>query len=161
MGNLASAIFVPYRAECGPAGSLFGVLATFVMEVLKAWPILRRPALALFELLGVMFILVLFGLVPWVDNYAHIVGFVTGLLLSYALLPNIQLELVPEKKSTQIMRVAAPIIFTLVIFLVLVTILYAFPLADCEVCKLLSCVPFVHDFCSEQNIDFETKFTKF
>ena len=33
VGNLASAIFVPYRAEVGPAGSHFGLLATCMVEV--------------------------------------------------------------------------------------------------------------------------------
>ena len=33
VGNLASAIFVPYRAEVGPAGAHFGLLATCMVEV--------------------------------------------------------------------------------------------------------------------------------
>ena len=42
IGNLASAIFVPFRAESGPAGSLFGLLASLVVEVVNAWPMLSR-----------------------------------------------------------------------------------------------------------------------
>ena len=42
IGNLASAIFVPFRAESGPAGSLFGLLAALVVEVVNAWPMLSR-----------------------------------------------------------------------------------------------------------------------
>jgi membrane associated rhomboid family serine protease len=33
VGNLASAIFVPNRAEVGPAGSHFGLLAAAIVEV--------------------------------------------------------------------------------------------------------------------------------
>ena len=33
VGNLGSAIFVPYRAEVGPAGAHFGLLATCMVEV--------------------------------------------------------------------------------------------------------------------------------
>ena len=41
VGNAASAIFVPHRAESGPAGSQFGLLAAMVVECVNAWPILR------------------------------------------------------------------------------------------------------------------------
>lgn len=42
IGNLASAIFVPFRAESGPAGSQFGLLAALIIEVVNAWPMLTR-----------------------------------------------------------------------------------------------------------------------
>jgi Rhomboid family len=44
VGNMASAIFVPFRAESGPAGSLFGLLAALVIEVVNVWPMLTRSA---------------------------------------------------------------------------------------------------------------------
>jgi len=42
IGNLASAIFVPFRAESGPAGSQFGLLAALIIEVVNVWPMLTR-----------------------------------------------------------------------------------------------------------------------
>ena len=42
IGNLASAIFVPFRAESGPAGSQFGLLAALVIEAVNVWPMLTR-----------------------------------------------------------------------------------------------------------------------
>ena len=41
VGNLASAIFVPYRAEVGPAGAHFGLLACCIVEVIHQWPSLK------------------------------------------------------------------------------------------------------------------------
>ncbi|KAK4874474.1 hypothetical protein RN001_013834 [Aquatica leii] len=86
-GNLASAIFVPYRADVGPSGSHFGLLACLIVEVLSAWPMLKHPNQALCKLLSITLFLFVIGLMPWVDNYAHLFGFVFGFLLSYALLP--------------------------------------------------------------------------
>ena len=37
----ASAIFVPYRAEVGPAGAHFGLLACCIVEVIHQWPSLK------------------------------------------------------------------------------------------------------------------------
>ena len=42
IGNMASAIFVPFRAESGPAGSQFGLLAALVIEAVNVWPMLTR-----------------------------------------------------------------------------------------------------------------------
>ena len=41
VGNLASAIFVPNRAEVGPCGAHFGVLAASIVEVIHQWPSLK------------------------------------------------------------------------------------------------------------------------
>ena len=49
-GNLASAVFIPYRAESGPAGAQFGVLACLIVEVINVWPILLQPSLAIGDL---------------------------------------------------------------------------------------------------------------
>merc|ERR1719500_1332383 len=133
VGNLASALFIPYRAEVGASGALFGVLATFVMEVVKTWEILCNPWLALGQLSAVMGVLLLFGLVPWIDNYAHTFGFVTGLLLAYAILP--ELKKSPDEheedsaKATKWKRALA-VIAAITIFCTLFTVFYTFSF-DC------------------------------
>ena len=85
VGNLASAIFVPYRAEVGPAGAHFGLLALSMVEVIHQWPTLKYPEMAILKIVGITAVLFLAGLLPWVDNYAHLFGFIFGFLLSYAL----------------------------------------------------------------------------
>ena len=158
VGNLASAVFIPYRAEVGASGALFGVLATFVVEVVKTWEILGSPWLALGQLLAVMGVLLLLGLVPWVDNYAHAFGFVTGLLLAYAILP--ELRKFPDGHGEDVAakvsrgKRAAAVVAAIVIFCTLFTVFYTFAF-DCAFCKLLSCLPIFDDFCAEQNIDFQ------
>merc|ERR1719499_3007848 len=141
-------------------GDVCGVLATFVVEVVKTWEILGSPWLALGQLLAVMGVLLLLGLVPWVDNYAHAFGFVTGLLLAYAILP--ELRKFPDgheeddaAKGSRMKRVAA-VVAAIAIFCILFTVFYTFAF-DCAFCKLLSCLSIFSDFCAEQNIDFQTQ----
>ncbi|ELW68284.1 Inactive rhomboid protein 2 [Tupaia chinensis] len=88
-GNLASAIFLPYRAEVGPAGSQFGLLACLFVELFQSWQLLERPWKAFLHLSAVMLFLFACGLLPWIDNIAHIFGFLSGLLLAFAFLPYI------------------------------------------------------------------------
>ena len=80
VGNLASAIFVPNRAEVGPSGSHFGVLAASIVEVIHQWPSLKYPEMAILKLVGVTAVFFLAGLLPWIDNYAHLFGFIFGFL---------------------------------------------------------------------------------
>ncbi|KAM6424381.1 inactive rhomboid protein 1 isoform 2-T3 [Liasis olivaceus] len=149
-GNLASAIFLPYRAEVGPAGSQFGILACLFVELFQSWQILARPWRALFKLLAVVLFLFAFGLLPWIDNFAHICGFISGLFLSFAFLPYISFGRFDlYRKRCQI------IIFQLVfvgLLSGLVVLFYFYPIR-CQWCEVLTCLPFTDKFCEKYDLD--------
>lgn len=152
-GNLASAIFVPYRADVGPAGSQFGLLACLIVEVLNAWPMLKHPNQALCKLLAITFILFLVGLLPWVDNYAHLFGFVFGFLLSYALLPFVSFG--PYDRQKKIILIWVCLLSAAFLFICLVLLFYIIPVYDCKVCSYFNCLPLTQEFCASQNINFK------
>ncbi|XP_020942613.1 inactive rhomboid protein 1 isoform X4 [Sus scrofa] len=149
-GNLASAIFLPYRAEVGPAGSQFGILACLFVELFQSWQILARPWRAFFKLLAVVLFLFAFGLLPWIDNFAHISGFVSGLFLSFAFLPYISFG------KFDLYRKRCQIIVFQVVFLGLlaglVVLFYVHPVR-CEWCEFLTCIPFTDKFCEKYELD--------
>ncbi|MBW00338.1 Inactive rhomboid protein 1, partial [Eschrichtius robustus] len=149
-GNLASAIFLPYRAEVGPAGSQFGILACLFVELFQSWQILARPWRAFFKLLAVVLFLFTFGLLPWIDNFAHISGFVSGLFLSFAFLPYISFG------KFDLYRKRCQIIIFQVVFLGLlaglVVLFYFYPVR-CEWCEFLTCIPFTDKFCEKYELD--------
>ena len=154
-GNLASAIFIPFRAESGPAGAQFGVLATLIVEVLNVWPALKSPGQALLKLVLILFILLVMGLLPWVDNYAHIVGFFTGFLLAYALMPYIAFDRSVHGKTKRGLMICMCLALAVLIFTTLAVVFYNIPNTECEWCKYLTCIPFTQDFCADQNINFQ------
>ncbi|XP_069875833.1 inactive rhomboid protein 1 isoform X2 [Dipodomys merriami] len=149
-GNLASAIFLPYRAEVGPAGSQFGILACLFVELFQSWQILARPWRAFFKLLAVVLFLFAFGLLPWIDNFAHISGFVSGLFLSFAFLPYISFG------KFDLYRKRCQIIIFQAVFLGLlaglVVLFYFYPVR-CEWCEFLTCIPFTDKFCEKYELD--------
>lgn len=177
-GNLASAIFLPYRAEVrpprdpawavrrggggsrvllstpspqvGPAGSQFGILACLFVELFQSWQILARPWRAFFKLLAVVLFLFTFGLLPWIDNFAHISGFISGLFLSFAFLPYISFG------RFDLYRKRCQIIVFQVVFLGLlaglVVLFYFYPVR-CEWCEFLTCIPFTDKFCEKYELD--------
>ncbi|MGH0160448.1 UNVERIFIED_CONTAM: hypothetical protein FKN15_039335 [Acipenser sinensis] len=149
-GNLASALFLPYRAEVGPAGSQFGLLACLFVELIQGWQILEKPWKAFCKLLGVVLFLFLCGLLPWIDNIAHIFGFLSGLLLSFAFLPYITFG------TSDKYRKRALILLTLLAFLGLFSSLivwfYIHPI-HWHWLEHLTCLPFTSKFCEKYDID--------
>ncbi|XP_034247424.1 inactive rhomboid protein 1 isoform X2 [Thrips palmi] len=152
-GNLASAIFVPYRAEVGPAGAQFGLLACLIVEVLNVWPMLKRPGHAMLRLLGITLFLFVLGLVPWIDNYAHLFGFIFGFLLSYALLPYVSFGTYDRQRKIALIWVC--LLSCLFLFAALFALFYVIPVYDCEICTYFNCLPLTRDFCAEQNINLK------
>ncbi|XP_052467169.1 inactive rhomboid protein 1 [Carassius gibelio] len=149
-GNLASAIFLPYRAEVGPAGSQFGILACLFVELFQSWQILARPWRAFFKLSCIVLFLFAFGLLPWIDNFAHICGFVSGFFLSFAFLPYISFGQVDMyRKRLQILVALA---LFLGIFSGFVVLFYIYPV-KCEWCELLTCIPLTDKFCEKYDLN--------
>lgn len=145
-GNLGSAIFLPYRAEVGPAGSHFGILACLFVEIFQSWQMLKSPGRALLKLFGIAIVLFLFGALPWIDNFAHIFGFLSGLLLSFVFLPYITFSDF-DRRRKRIQVITCLVIF-IAVFTLLVIFFYVEPLSDCPACRYLNCIPITDFFCS-------------
>lgn len=149
-GNLASAIFVPYRGEVGPAGSQFGLLACLFVEVINSWDLLDNPKKSITRLSLIAAFFFALGLLPWVDNYAHIFGFLIGMLLSLALLPF--LTVTEYKRKLKMIIIAVCLALVAVILSGLLLALYAFPVYDCSWCQYLNCIPLGPNWCADQDI---------
>ncbi|XP_069728547.1 inactive rhomboid protein 2 [Phaenicophaeus curvirostris] len=149
-GNLASAIFLPYRAEVGPAGSQFGLLACLFVELFQSWQVLEKPWKAFLNLFGIVLFLFICGLLPWIDNIAHLFGFLSGLLLSFAFLPYITFGTV-DKYRKRAMIIVSLLVFV-GLFASLVIWLYVYPV-NWRWVEYLTCLPFTNKFCEKYELD--------
>uniref|UniRef100_A0A672K7V8 Inactive rhomboid protein n=1 Tax=Sinocyclocheilus grahami TaxID=75366 RepID=A0A672K7V8_SINGR len=149
-GNLASAIFLPYRAEVGPAGSQFGILACLFVELFQSWQILARPWWAFIKLSCIVLFLFAFGLLPWIDNFAHICGFVSGFFLSFAFLPYISFGRMDMYRKR--LQILVALTLFLGIFSSFVVLFYVYPV-KCEWCELLTCIPLTDKFCEKYDLN--------
>lgn len=73
-------------ASTGASGSLFGVIAILLLDLLYHWGERKSPWVDLAWILvdiGISFVL---GLLPGLDNFSHIGGFIMGLVLGVFLL---------------------------------------------------------------------------
>ncbi|XP_051491022.1 inactive rhomboid protein 2 [Apus apus] len=149
-GNLASAIFLPYRAEVGPAGSQFGLLACLFVELFQSWQVLEKPWKAFLNLFGIVLFLFICGLLPWIDNIAHLFGFLSGLLLSFAFLPYITFGTV-DKYRKRAMIIVSLLVFV-GLFASLVVWLYVYPI-NWRWVEYLTCLPFTSKFCEKYELE--------
>lgn len=149
-GNLASAIFLPYRAEVGPAGSQFGLLACLFVELFQSWQVLEKPWKAFLNLSGIVLFLFICGLLPWIDNIAHIFGFLSGLLLSFAFLPYITFGTM-DKYRKRAMIIISLLVFV-GLFTSLVIWLYVYPI-NWHWIEYFTCLPFTTKFCEKYDLD--------
>lgn len=73
-------------ASTGASGSLFGILAITLLDLLYTWKERRSPAKDLMFIFIDVVIAFVLGLLPGLDNFSHIGGFLMGLVLGVCLL---------------------------------------------------------------------------
>lgn len=151
-GNLASALFLPYRAEVGPAGSQFGLLACLFVELFQGWQMLERPWKAFLKLVCIVLFLFLCGLLPWIDNIAHIFGFLSGLLLSFAFLPYITFGTFDKYRKR--ILIAVSLLAYIGLFSSLIVWFYIYPI-NWHWLEHLTCLPITNKFCEKYDIDHD------
>ncbi|XP_072882677.1 inactive rhomboid protein 2-like isoform X5 [Hemitrygon akajei] len=137
-------------SQVGPAGSQFGLLACLFVELFQSWQILEKPWKALMKQLRILMVLFTVGLLPWIDNIAHIFGFLSGFLLSFAFLPYITFGRA-DKYRKRILIIGSLLMFV-GLSASLVIWFYAYPIY-CQWCEYLTCVPFTSTFCEKYDLD--------
>ncbi|KAF5729966.1 inactive rhomboid protein 1-like [Tripterygium wilfordii] len=85
-GSVLSALFIQKNISVGASGALFGLLGAMLSELLTNWTIYTNKAAALITLIIIIAINLAVGILPHVDNFAHIGGFLSGFLLGFVFL---------------------------------------------------------------------------
>lgn len=151
-GYLASATFVPYHTQVGPSGSQFALLACLMAETINSWKLLDNPMGSLWKLISIAFGLFFLGLLPWIDNYAHIFGFLVGLMLSMALTPYLTPFNDSYSRRKKVIQIWVCIVLVILTFVLLPLPLYIFPLYKCSWCQYLDCWPLTPNWCENHDI---------
>ena len=152
---MVSSIFIPYQPEVGSSGAIYGILASHVMELLVNWGIYKNPWKELVKLLVLMGGLFLFGLFPWVDNFAHIGGFLFGILTSFVFLPHVNFSRTEKVAKGPLKMVCSAII--VVLFLVIFIAFYVIDIGTCEGCEYLNCIPGTKSFCQDSSMNLRPR----
>ncbi|GAM27578.1 hypothetical protein SAMD00019534_107540, partial [Acytostelium subglobosum LB1] len=143
MGNLCSAIFLPLSVQAGASGAIFGFLGVLVTDLFRNWSLLKSPVINCCSLLFTVVSSFAVGLLlPGVDNFAHLGGFIMGILGSLIFLPS----LTPKRavgKRVCLVIIVLPL--TVAVFITLFAVFYRqIPTETwCPACKYVTCLQFL------------------
>ncbi|XP_028783406.1 RHOMBOID-like protein 1 [Neltuma alba] len=157
-GSLLSALFIQSNISVGASGALFGLLGAMLSELITNWSMYDNKFGALFTLVIIVAVNLAVGILPHVDNFAHIGGFITGFLLGFVFLIRPQFSWVnrryapPDyssasarsrfKKYQCILWILSLILVVAGITVGLIALLRGVDANDhCSWCHYLSCVP--------------------
>nr|CAD1817639.1 unnamed protein product [Ananas comosus var. bracteatus] len=98
-GSLLSALFIQSNISVGASGAVFGLLGAMLSELIMNWTIYANKFAALVSLLFIVVINLAVGILPHVDNFAHIGGFLSGFLLGFVFLIRPQFGWISQKND--------------------------------------------------------------
>ncbi|XP_050203418.1 RHOMBOID-like protein 1 isoform X2 [Mercurialis annua] len=96
-GSLLSALFIQTQISVGASGALFGLLGGMLSELITNWTIYANKVAALSTLMLIIIINLAVGILPHVDNFAHIGGFLSGFFLGFVFLIRPQFGWINQK----------------------------------------------------------------
>ncbi|CDP06604.1 unnamed protein product [Coffea canephora] len=168
-GSLFSALFLQSNISVGASGALFGLLGGMLSELITNWSIYANKVVSLVTLVVIVAINLAVGLLPHVDNFAHIGGFLSGFLLGFVFLIRPQFSWVSQRYALQTYPSSSPKhkfkayqcilwVLSLILLIVgftlgLVLLLRGVDLNDhCSWCHYMSCVPTSRWSCNTQPV---------
>ncbi|KAK9289698.1 hypothetical protein L1049_007857 [Liquidambar formosana] len=166
-GSLLSALFIQLNISVGASGAVFGLLGGMLSEIITNWTIYSNKLAAFLTLMVIIVINLAVGLLPHVDNFAHIGGFLSGFLVGFVFLIRPQFGWVsqryapPRYSSTSakpkfkmyqlILWVISLILLIVGLTVGLVMLLRGVDANDhCSWCHYLTCVPTARWSCNTE-----------
>ncbi|KAF8413114.1 hypothetical protein HHK36_001090 [Tetracentron sinense] len=154
-GSILSSLFIQNNISVGASGALFGLLGAMLSELITNWSIYTDKAAALFTLVAIIAINLAIGILPHVDNFAHIGGFMSGFLFGFVMLLRPQFGWVahrnlpanvrakPKYKAYQYILWLVALVLLIVGFTGGMVMLFRGENGNkhCSWCHYLSCVP--------------------
>lgn len=140
-----SAVFLPFELEVGASTAIYGLGSYYLVDLLVHWSLIISPMRYFLGLMIGSIVGLVFGLLPGIDNFAHIGGSAGGFLVSLLLVPRTK-----EGKSLKYAKVACivgpPLL--LIYFGLGIAILFTPVLRTsvwgCKWCEYLNCLPVFH-----------------
>ncbi|ORY86226.1 rhomboid family-domain-containing protein [Protomyces lactucae-debilis] len=152
-------------ASQGASGALFSIISLSLLDLLYHWKQIQKPMQGLITLIFDIVISFVLGLLPGVDNFSHIGGFMFGLLMGVALMRSPDaIKRITGTDSTvkhsgrffqgrkaawwafNALRCAC-LVLVVITYILLVQNFYKADPVKCSWCKYLSCIP-VSNWCS-------------
>ncbi|KAG0166242.1 hypothetical protein DFQ28_005495 [Apophysomyces sp. BC1034] len=147
-GFVLSAMFSQGKsASMGCSGALFGLIGYMLVDVFINWKVISHPGQELARILVTVIISLVLGLLPGLDNFAHVGGLAVGIVMGILIAPMRPNASKRAQFITWIVRVCA-LVLLIVMFAAAIKVFYSSPdpRQICPNCKYISCLP-VQNWC--------------
>jgi hypothetical protein len=126
---------------------MFAVLAILYLDLFMNWPLLETPWRDWFVLTLIVFFLLAIGLLPFIDNFANVGGFVCGILVGLIIIPRISFGKWDRRFKIAALVLAVPTLIT-VYFLAFYFFYKGDTVNSCSWCQIIDCIPQGTSWCS-------------
>lgn len=156
-GVLVSANMAPDAITVGSSAGVFGLLGATWVEHFIDWKCYKHHLVTILNLLIITTINFFIGLLPFVDNWCHLGGFVIGALLCCTVLLTRRHA---QSRCSDMWLLAAQVVCGLLVLLIFVAMVLGLVLdlqigASCEWCHYLTCIPTTWWVCDDIVTDQE------
>jgi len=128
------------RPSIGASGAIFGTVAVTWVDLFAHWKYQYKPVRKLMFMIIELLLGIGVGFIPFVDNFAHLGGFLMGLLVGTTFYPVISVTKRHRLVMWSFRLLAIPL--AVILFVVLTRNFYTSnPYAACTWCRYLSCLP--------------------
>jgi len=116
------------------------------VDLISSWSLVQDRWKQLCRLVTLLLVVFGIGMLPYVDNFAHVGGFTIGLLSALIVLPNLHTSFWAHC-SKGVMKILAGILI-LGLLAVWLSLFIENPSGEfCKWCHYLDCIPITKDFC--------------
>ncbi|KAF9356444.1 hypothetical protein BGX26_005252 [Mortierella sp. AD094] len=148
VGFIFGGNFAPLLSpSMGGSGAIFGLIGCLVLDLIQNWKLVVRPCFELTKLTFMILFSFAFGLLPFLDNFAHIGGFFTGILTGLVFMPVVYFSKRDKYIKWGLRVVALPLV---VLIIVLGLTNFYKGANNCSWCRYLSCLP-INGWCDAFN----------
>ena len=150
MGVLTSAVFLPTTIGVGASGAIFGLFGAAWADLIQNWESYKERKNGLTMLCELIFGTILnflLGLCPILDQFAHLGGMITGVLLGFKFMLHKSYDSSGKEKAIQKSQRYLQIcglVTVPVSMIILLIILYRVAGTSsnwCTVCSAINCIP--------------------
>jgi len=126
----------------GCSGALYGLLACLLLDLIQNWKLIVNPMKELIKMLIIIVFSLGIGLLPFVDNFAHVGGFITGIFSGLIFMPTIIFGKWDLRRKRFLMVISIPILIGM--FIWVFRSFYQAEKSSCKWCKYVTCLPINH-----------------
>jgi membrane associated rhomboid family serine protease len=140
VGNLFGSLMQPRVASVGASGALYGLLGVLYLDLFQNWPLLIHPWRNFFILTTTILVSLGIGLLPYIDNYAHVGGIACGIVSGIIFCPTIVFGKWDARRKLISLMIATPLFVAM--FVAGFLYFYVFYTDQfCNWCRWFNCIP--------------------